>query len=60
MYEWLLSATDQVHRLPIIALEGSIRPVDWPEFLPQLSKLGSCTEVRLAYAALMSPPLDNG
>ncbi|KAG2132981.1 hypothetical protein DEU56DRAFT_811640 [Suillus clintonianus] len=47
MYKWLLGATSQAHRLPIITLEGPIRVLDCPEFLTQFSKLASCTEVRL-------------
>jgi hypothetical protein len=47
MYEWLLGAASQGHRLPIITLEGPIRAIDGPEFLTQSSKLASCTEVRL-------------
>lgn len=52
MYEWLLSAARQGHRLPIITLEGPIRGIDNPEFLTQSSKLASCTEVRLCGVGL--------
>lgn len=52
MYEWLLSAARQGHRLPIITLEGPIRAIDNPEFLTQSSKLASCTEVRLCGVGL--------
>jgi hypothetical protein len=47
MYKWLLSVINEAHQLPIITLEGPIHPIDYPELLPQLSKLASCTEVRL-------------
>jgi hypothetical protein len=47
MDEWLLSVAKQARQLPIITLQGPVRLVDCPEFLPQLTKLASCTEVRL-------------
>ena len=47
MDEWLLSVAKQARQLPTITLQGPVCLVDCPEFLPQLTKLASCTEVRL-------------